>query len=321
MAEMNDQHDDLLMQAVETVVARSYLSGADVRCSPIRSYTNDVYLAESGGRQLIVKLYRTSWRSDGELHYEVDLLEHLASKGVPVARAIPGNDGAWLHHVAALRGRRQMIAFEVAPGAKPTRPFTQDLYRRFGRAAARMHAALADFSSPQPRFRQDTRHLIEEPLRALRPFLTPRPDDWAFLADVAARVKADILTFAQDGLDWGVIHGDLTLDNLHVADDGQIVFYDFDDGGPGWRAHEFQGVYQAQRERANGVWDAYLEGYLAVRALSANDLRAIPSFVVADQVWSMGVDAERRLRPLPAEQADALLTRWMTRLRSLAATT
>jgi hypothetical protein len=54
-------------------------------------------------------------------------------------------------------------------------------------------------------------------------------------------------------------------------------------------------VYRAQREQGNGVWDAYREGYLSVRGLSANDLRAVPTFVLADQVRSMGVDADRRL--------------------------
>ena len=133
-------------------------------------------------------------------------------------------------------------------------------------------------------------------------------------------MKAEILALARDSLDWGVIHADLTLDNLHVAEVGQmIVFYDFDDGGPGWRAQEFQGVYRAQQEQANGVWDAYRDGYMTVRELSANDLRAVPTFAVADQVWSMGVDAERRLPHLTAEQTDALIARWLVRLRTLVA--
>lgn len=308
-----------MLPDIEALVAEQYLPGAEARCSLVRSYINDVYRAGTDAGEVVIKVYGAGWRSDGELRYEIDVLEHLAGTGVPVARTIPGRDGARLHHLETTEGRRRVMVFEVAPGAKPVRPFTTALYRAFGRAAAGMHAALDHFASPHPRFRQDAEYLIDRPLEALRPYLEPRPEAWAFLIDVAARVRADILALARDGLDWGVIHGDLTLDNLHVAEDGRIVFYDFDDGGPGWRAHEFYGVYQFQREAQNGVWDAYLDGYLTVRGLSANDLRAVPSFVVADQVWSMGVDAERRLPVLTAEQVDARIARWFVRLRALVA--
>src|SRR6188508_1833987 len=222
-------HVRMLLRAIEVLVAERYLASAEVRCSLVRSYTNDVYRAESDDGQVIVKLYGAGWRSDGEVLYEVDLLEHLAGKGIAVARAIPGNDGAWLHQLTTAEGRRQVLVFEVAPGSKPVRPFTTALYRTIGQAAGRMHAALADFESPHPRFRHDTEYMIDRPLRALRPYLADHPEEWSFLVDVAAQTQADILAFAGDGLDWGVIDGDLTLDNLHVTEDGGFVFYDFDD--------------------------------------------------------------------------------------------
>jgi len=67
-----------------------------------------------------------------------------------------------------------------------------------------MHAALADFASPHPRTPLDTHFLIDQPLSTLRPFLADRAADWSFVVEVAARVKAHILTFAAAGLDWGV---------------------------------------------------------------------------------------------------------------------
>ena len=84
-----------------------------------------------------------------------------------------------------------------------------------------MHVALADFATSYPRFQLDTAYLIDQPLTALRSILEHRPEEWAFLVDVAARTKDEIRTFASDGLDRGVIHGDLTLDNLLVAEDGR----------------------------------------------------------------------------------------------------
>ena len=122
-----------------------------------------------------------------------------------------------------------------------------------------MHAALADFESPHPRFRLDTEYLIDHPSGALRPLLEQHSDEWGFLVHVARGEGGDSgACRGRPGL--GRLHGDLTLDNLHVTEDDRIVFFDFDSGGPGWRAQEFQGVYQSQREARSGVWDAYLDG-------------------------------------------------------------
>ena len=87
MAEMDVQGSTPISRAVEELVAAQYLPGAEVRCSLVRSFINDVYRAESEDRAVIVKVYGAGWRTDGELRYEIDLLAHLAGKDVPVARA------------------------------------------------------------------------------------------------------------------------------------------------------------------------------------------------------------------------------------------
>lgn len=53
-----------------------------------------------------------------------------------------------------------------------------------------------------------------------------------FLEQIAEKISRKFTEpFVRD-LDWGPIHGDATLDNLHVTDDAQIVLYDFDLGAP-----------------------------------------------------------------------------------------
>lgn len=42
-----------------------------------------------------------------------------------------------------------------------------------------------------------------------------------------------------------------------------LIFYDFDSGGPGWRASDPYGVLQYGE--TNGLWDAFLNGYTEVR--------------------------------------------------------
>lgn len=257
-------------------------------CALLRSYVNDVYAIATTAGDYILKVYRARWRSWSEIAYELDVLAHLTARGVAVAPAIPRRDGRRIGAIRAPEGLRYAVLFARAAGTKPARPFTTTLYRHFGRATARMHRALDDFASPHARVPLDLAHFLDRPLAALRPRLAGRPDDWAFLVSLAEKVRARIADLAASGLDWGVCHGDLTLDNLHVTLEGQITFYDFDSGGPGWRASDPCGVLRYAIADRNGFWDAFLAGYGEVRPFGPADLAAVPYFAAAYGILDLG---------------------------------
>ncbi len=148
-----------------------------------------------------------------------------------------------------------------------------------------MHLALDDFMSAHTRAPLDLAYLLDQPLTALRPWLESRPDDWDFITRLADKIRSSITYLAAERLDWGVCHGDLTLDNVHVTEDNRFIFYDFDSGGPGWRAYDPPGVFQyAGSDR----WDAFLRGYTEARRFGSTDLAAVPYFAAANGIWSMG---------------------------------
>jgi len=113
--------------------------------SLLRAYTNDVYLMETREERYVLKVYGTGWREDSEIRYEVDLLDHLASRGILVAQAIQGRNGEALQHTGGGGGKRQAVLFDYAAGTKPEPPFTPALYHREGRAVAELHRAADDF--------------------------------------------------------------------------------------------------------------------------------------------------------------------------------
>ena len=96
------------------------------------------------------------------------------------------------------------------------------------------------------------------------------------------------------GLEWGPIHGDATLDNLHVTDDGQIILYDFDSGGPGWRASDLQGWAKNDTEY-DGQMENVQEGYRSIRELKEVDLQAAPLLHLSWEIWGIKVDLEQRI--------------------------
>ncbi len=254
-------------------------------CVLQRSFTNDVYVVKTSAGLYVAKVYGPGWRTAADIAYEVDFLNHLTANGVAVATAVPRRDGQPVHSLPLPEGVRYCVLFTYAPGEEPAEPFTAALYHLFGRAAGALHQAADRFVSRHPRFRLDLAYLIDRPLAAIRPYLVHRPDDWAYLMRLAERVRARIGELAARGLDWGPCHGDLTLDCFRLTGQGQLTFYDFDSGGPGWRALEFQGMYAYA---PHPHWEAFHAGYAEIRPLDAVDLAAIPWFVPAYAIWDMG---------------------------------
>lgn len=259
----------------------------------LRAYTNDVYRVDAGGNRFALKVYGIRWRADDEIRWEIDLLHHLAAHGVSVAGPVAGRDGDALRQVVLDGERRQVVLFEWADGGKPEGPFSPAMYRRQGKATATIHLAADGFTSPFARPALDLDYLVEHPVA----FIESMPGNneaKAILRFIAEALSAAITLRAQQGLDWGPCHGDLTFDNVHHTAEGQTVWYDFDSGGPGWRAIDLQGWAATMPDRQKD-WRAFLDGYRTVRALSDNDVVVAPYLFLAQEFWSIQVDLQRRV--------------------------
>jgi Ser/Thr protein kinase RdoA (MazF antagonist) len=290
------------------------IASSSATCRLIRSYTNDVYLIQTPPEKFVLKVYGLGWRTPAEVQYEIDLLQHLSARGVPVATPIAAADQEVLQSIASPAGRRIAVLFAYVPGEKPQPPFRPALYEEFGRAIARFHQVADDFVTSYPRRACDETVLIDEPV-ALAAALLSNPNERAWLHQLASALKDRITAFAAAGLDWGPIHGDASLDNLHVTDDGKVILYDFDSGGPGWRAADLQG-WAANNAGYHACWDAFHRGYNRVRPLGEVDRMAAPYLTLAWDMWGLKIDLERRIIAQGPEQVQQYLNAQLGQLRS-----
>ena len=95
--------------------------------------------------------------------------------------------------------------------------------------------------------------------------LTDQPDD-QHLAEVVGAAARQRLTELADQMDWGVRHGDVTMDNVHRTDAG-LVIHDFDLAHLGWRVADLTNCL------ATPFADAFLSGYTEIRAVGTADRR------------------------------------------------
>jgi Ser/Thr protein kinase RdoA (MazF antagonist) len=144
--------------------------------------------------------------------------------------------------------------------------------------------------------------------------LGERFQDAAYLQRLGDRLKNRLSALSRTGLDWGPIHGDASLDNLHVVNEDQVILFDFDSGGPGWRASDLQGwaiAFPEYQER----YAAFLNGYRLVRPINDQEIEASWFLTLAWDIWGMKIDLERRILKLGQDAIDQYITGQIELLR------
>jgi Ser/Thr protein kinase RdoA (MazF antagonist) len=254
---------------------------------------NDTFLVSfSNGSQFILRVYRPKWRNVTEINFELELLMHLKRKGFALSTPIPKKDGTLINEVKVNGINRVAVLFTFVPG-KPFLVNEENSYL-FGRKVAEFHKLTEDFQSKYDRFYLDLEHLIDRPLITIKPFLKQRPSDWTYLECLGEKLKEQVLKLPLDHLDWGICHGDLGNENVHLYQK-KLTFFDFDCCGVGWRGYDIA-VYRWDTKRSgkpnseeDKIWEAFLKGYKEIKYLKAIDLNVIPLFVSIRQLWWMGL--------------------------------
>ena len=266
--------------AVRDEITDAY--GLDVTgCTLLRSFVNDVYAIVTPGGRYLLKVYRHGFWSPEEIAWELELTRHLRQSGIGVPDVVPLTDGRLVGVIDAPEGPRPYaLTTFIESGVKPRPPFTDENYREFGAIIAAFHSAADSFASSHPRRCFDLAATLTEPLGLVLAEPTVRPDDRALIQALGHEAQRRLEALIASGLDWGVVHGDVTLDNVFFGPAGPVI-YDFDLAGPGFRARDLHGVRQTEH------WDAFAGGYQRVRPLRENDLAAVPWFTIAGNIANL----------------------------------
>jgi Ser/Thr protein kinase RdoA (MazF antagonist) len=278
--------------ALRLKVAQSYDVGTPVECRLLKRGLNDTYLLTTLQRLYVLRVYRAGWRSEEEIRYELDLLRHLAARGVAVSVPVAAHGDRLTLRLGAPEGARYLVLFTYANGTRAPWSVPEDAYR-VGAAAAAIHAASDDFATCWRRPSLEIGYLTDQALVAIRPFLAHRPADCAFLEQFVDRLKERATALVAQGLDWGVCHGDFGLKNIHRDSEGRLTVFDFDLCGPGWRALDLALMrWVAVDHKNESLWEAFVRGYADARFLSAADFAAVPMFHAAAHLSSLGLFAQ-----------------------------
>jgi Ser/Thr protein kinase RdoA (MazF antagonist) len=310
----------LSADALRAEVAEAYAIDTPFTCQLLRPSMNDTYLLTNGDDRYIARVYGAHWRSASEIAYELELLVYLAARGISVSVPIAARDTSLMCPLFAPEGIRHLVLFTYAQGTPLS--WRKHCYL-MGRLLAAIHMASEHFVCRHTRSHLDLKYLIDAPMAALRPFFAHRSEDWSYLEESAARLRARVEAAACMGLEWGVCHGDFGPKNIHIAEDRTCTVYDFDLCGPSWRAYDLAPVWPAAtatmdpRKTAvkRAIWGSFLKGYTETRCLGATDLAVVPLFHSIMRLWGLGARARAVARRGALLLSDSELNRELALFR------
>ena len=305
--------------SIGRLVQAHYAFGNVVASEFLRRSFNQVYRVDfADGRRVVARLSAERPRGVPNLHFEAQVLEHLAACGCPVSRCLPAADGGVVIKATLPEGERALALFEFLEG-EATSESAEDI-EAFARGLAALHAAGESYRGIASTYRLDLDYLLLRPLEGLLRAPTMTAELRPQFEELARRLHHRIE--ALGALTQVLCHGDAHGSNNFVVRDAEgrreAAFFDFDEAGPRYLAYELS-VYPwslyprspdgAVSEKVSERWRRFIGAYREARPGGAVGLAAVAPFMAVRQFWLLGEYAGR----VPVWGSQAMPTDYLRR--------
>ncbi len=288
-------------EEVLEIVRAHYSLDAPQTCRLIRRGFNDHYQVTAGNTQYIFRAYLNGKYyidSAEAFQFEVDLVDYLHKRKMPVAYPVPRKDGDLLGWAATPLGERATALFSYALGEEISKDSLTTAQRlELGKTVATFHLTANSFHSEHRRYHLNLKYLVEEPLRLIAQQDNDKIQEiLASLQPISALVDA-VKSLTTDGDEYGIIHGDLHAGNMHFQGN-QVTLFGFDHCAYGWRAYDLATIFYLPEAQQK----AFFRGYEAVRPLTEGERDCLPVFAKLRTLWDIGdILATEALRAEPSK--------------------
>lgn len=285
-------YSTLSPQALITQVLSQYNLGNVNSCKLWNRGLSDVYLVDIDSQPYILRISHHHWRSLTDIQFELELLEFLYQRDLPVAYPIRTREKKLLVTIKALEGDRYAALFPYADGNVPLGDFNLTQSTIFGQTLAKLHYNSAEFHSLAPRQPLNLDYLLEDSYQIIAGCLQDRPKDLIYLEQVINHIKERISPLPCESPFWVVCWGDPHSGNVHFTENNRITLFDFDQCGYGWRIFDLAKFLQVSLHAGidRKVRDACLAGYQSIQTLTEQELDSLPLLTQTAHIWVWAIN-------------------------------
>ncbi|PER29908.1 phosphotransferase enzyme family protein [Bacillus cereus] len=255
----------------------------------IKSITNEMYqcLAEEGTYFIRITNYKT-YKEQLE---EVTFTNFLYQNGLGVPPVIPSLTG---NSVEKLTLDKEIFAvvYKAAPGIHlPRSEWNANVFKKLGQQIGKLHRISNNFENTEP-----VKHINDWYENEEYNFLKYIPKEETIIREIASDVLSSIKNLPKTPTNYGLIHGDLWLENVLVDNDLNLTmidfqdcekhFYIFDLAVPIYSAIEYSFAGNGNiSDYENLITKAILDGYQEENELPKEMIDKLPLFIKLKEIF------------------------------------
>lgn len=284
-------YSTLANEAIVSRVLPYYQIGMVTNCQFWHRGLSDVYLVETQTNSYILKVSHHHWRTQSDIEFELELLDFWQQRQLPVAYPLRTQEGRLCIEIKAPEGTRYAALFIKAPGQVALGDLSPAQGRILGATVAQLHQAAIDFRSDHQRQELTLDYLLDDSLTAIAPFLQHRTRDWNYLKEVIVKIKHQLQDLPTEAPFWGICWGDPHSGNAHFTSQGEVMLFDFDQCGYGWRAFDIAKFLQISLRTgiSKQVREAFIAGYQASCELTEKEIACLQALTQTAHLWVWGI--------------------------------
>ncbi|RLJ34055.1 Ser/Thr protein kinase RdoA (MazF antagonist) [Chryseobacterium sp. 7] len=282
--------------ALGQLIQQKYGLSDRTECSIFRLAMNHLYIVHDNEDKYVFRVYTYDWRTKSQIKEELRLLLHLKENNRQVAYPIKDKSNEYIQEIEAPEGKRFGVLFSYAKGTK-TAKFSSQTSFLIGEALAKVHQSTEGFELE--RMSYNSENLLIKPVSRIKEFFHKNISEIEFLEKLSAFLTLKIQNADLSKMRHGSVHLDVWFDNLHIDDEKEITFFDFDFCGNGYLCFDisyfmFQllSTHLNEEEYQEKV-GSFLKGYETVTKISNEEKQFLPFACLAIMIYYISVQCDR----------------------------
>ncbi len=268
----------------------------NTECRIFRLAMNHLYIVHDGENKYVFRVYTHDWRTELEIQEELRLLNHLKEADRQVAFPIADQSNNFIQKIEASEGTRFGVLFSYAKGIK-TAKFSPETSFLIGQALAKVHQSTEHVELM--RMSYNAQNLLKNPVVRTKKFYNKNTTEIQFLESLSGFLTLKMENTDLQKMRYGAVHLDVWFDNLHIDNEKEITFFDFDFCGNGYLCFDisyflFQLFTTHLNEEEYEVKaDHFIRGYETVTKIHDEEKKFLPYACLAIMTYYISVQCNR----------------------------
>lgn len=261
-----------------------------VEINKVEAVTNEMFRCIA--KQGVYFARITNYKSYDEQLEEVTYTNYLYKEGLGVSPTMVSNKGNEIEKITFNNKEVLTVLYATVKGKHLSRnEWNADVLKELGKQIGKLHRHTKKFEEIH-----SVRYINDWYQNEEYDFLKYIPEDETMIRDVAQEIITKINNIPKDKSNYGLLHGDLWLENVLVDDDLKLSmvdfqdceknFYIFDLAVPIYSAIEYSFVGGGNIiEYERDITKAIIEGYQEENNLPKEMLEILPLFIQLKEVF------------------------------------